>query len=90
VNYGGSVTQPNPTRDPSQPLSPSEIAKLQNNRTAAQSWLDATEVDVVKARQKLEQFETERRNAREALEAATAECERELRLAHNPVAGRAG
>lgn len=77
-----------PSRDPSKPLSPTEIGRLQSNRAAAQAWLDAAEVDVVRARQRLEQVEAERANARAALEEAAAVCESEVRLAHNPIAGR--
>ena len=80
------TTDPHP-RNPCQPLGPTELTNLQHARAAAQAWLDACEVDTVRARQKLEHFELERQNARAALEDAAEKCEAGLRLAHNPAAG---
>ena len=56
--------------DPSKPLTPGDLARLQANRTAAQRWVDACDVDVLEAERVLAVREEERERAREALRAA--------------------
>jgi len=66
------------------PLSPTDLARLQAARAAAQAWVDHCEVDVMEAQHKLDKLLAEQGQAREALQ----ERERELREAGVKVALR--
>lgn len=82
------TAKPAPVRDPSIPLCPPDLERLQHARAAAQAWLDACEVDTVKAKKRLDDVLAERQSAQAALELATENCEREMKLAQHPVALR--
>jgi len=70
--------------EPSKSISPSDLARMQAARAAAQAWVDHVEVDVVEAQHKLDKLLAEQGQAREALQ----ERERELRDAGIKVALR--
>ena len=70
--------------EPSKSISPSDLARMQAARAAAQAWVDHVEVDVMEAQHKLDKLLAEQGQAREALQ----ERERELRDAGIKVALR--
>ena len=53
--------------DPTKPLTPGDLARLQANRAAARKWLDSCEVDLLEAERVLAMREDERNRARYAL-----------------------
>ena len=81
-----TMDQPTAISTHSEPrhLSPSDLARMQAARAAAQAWVDHVEVDVVEAQHKLDKLLAEQGQAREALQ----ERERELRDAGIKVALR--
>ena len=64
-----SIEPSPPTKvlDPAKPLTPGDLARLQANRSAAQKWVDACDVDVLEAERVLAVRVEERERAREAL-----------------------
>jgi hypothetical protein len=59
--------------DATKPLTPGDLARLQNTRAAAQRWVDACEVDLAEAERVREQREEELGRARAALRKASDE-----------------
>lgn len=59
--------------DPEKPITPGDLARLQNARNAAQRWVDACEVDCAEAERVLAMREEERERARAALRGAVEE-----------------
>jgi hypothetical protein len=75
----------NPTD--SRPISPSDLARLQANRAAAQAWVDHCDRDLLEAQRRLDRLGEERLQASEALQAR----DEELRAAGEALArGRVG
>jgi hypothetical protein len=68
-----SPSPPTKQLDPTKPLTPGDLARLQSNRAAARKWLDSCEVDRLEAERILAVREDEEGRAREALRKAEAE-----------------
>lgn len=62
--------------DPTKPLTPGDLARLQNDRAVARKWLDSCEVDVLDLETRLAAAVEERARAADAYRVADDEVQR--------------